>query len=288
MGWSAASKRTRTTLASVLRLLVKSAPTNIAIKMIDLLTHMLPDWDDGADNWDETVGMVKVAERDGITKVGLTPHLFRLTKYGDNIWLFQYRMTEFMRWAERFPLEFFCGAEVHFDDQAIENIKKHDLTINHSNYVFVEFPDNFFLAGVRDWIYKIMLAGFIPIISHPERNMLLTQSPGFLFELVSMGALAQVTAGSILGEYGREAGRMAKTFLENNLVHLIASDAHDSVKRPPLLRKAVERGEKIVGKKKASAMVTEIPQAILDNEVIPNYGDPVNPEKKGLWRIFKK
>jgi protein-tyrosine phosphatase len=256
--------------------------------MIDLLTHLLPDWDDGANDWDETASMVKAAKRDGITKIGLTPHLFRLTKHGDNIWLFEYRMTEFMRWAERFPLEFFRGAEVYFDDQAIENIKKHNLTINHSNYVFVELPDNFFLAGVRDWIYKIMLAGFIPIISHPERNVAITRRPGLLFELVSMGALAQVTAKSILGEYGREAGKMAKNFLEHNLVHLIASDAHDAENRPPLLRKAVKRAEKIVGEKKALAMVTEIPQAILDNEVIPNYGEPVNPEKKSILRIFQK
>lgn len=256
--------------------------------MIDLHTHLLPDWDDGAKDWEETISMAKAAQRDGITKVGLTPHLYRLTKHGDDLTLFEARMAEFKNWAERFPVEFFRGAEVYIDDQIVENIKRNNLTINNSSYVFVEFPADSVIAGVRDLFYQIMLKGFIPIISHPERNIIFARKPELLFDLVSMGALAQVTAKSILGEFGRESKKAAEVFLKHNLVHLIASDAHDSESRPPLLSRAAERAKKIVGKEKALAMVTHVPQAILDNQEIPQYGDPENPAKKRKWVFHLK
>jgi len=248
--------------------------------MIDLHTHLLPDWDDGAKDWEETVRMAKAAEEDGITKICLTPHLFRLTKHGNDLGLLEQRMAEVGRWAERFQVRFFRGAEVYIDDQIVENIKENNLTVNNSSYVFVEFPADSVMEGVRDLFYRIMLEGYIPIISHPERNIIFDRKPELLFDLVSMGALAQVTAKSILGEFGSEARQSAEVFLKHNLVHLIASDAHDSENRPPLLSRAVEKTMKIVCEEQALAMVIEVPQAILDNQVIPEYGDPVNPQKK--------
>ena len=248
--------------------------------MIDLHTHLLPDWDDGAKDWEETLAMARAAAKDGITKIGLTPHLYRLTKHGDDIGLFEQRMAEIKPWANRIPVAFFRGAEVYINDQIVENIKENNLTVNNSSYVFVEFPADTVMEGVRDVFYRIMLKGYIPIISHPERNIIFARRPELLFDLVSMGALAQVTAKSILGEFGSEARKAARVFLKHNLVHLIASDAHDPENRPPLLRRAVERAMKIVGREKALAMVTEIPQAILDNRIMPGYGDPLNPQKK--------
>jgi len=252
--------------------------------MIDLHTHMLPDWDDGAKDWEETLAMARAAKKDGIGKICLTPHLYRLTKHGDDLGLLEKRIAEFKSWGERFQIEFFRGTEVYINDQIVENIKKNNLTVNNSSYVFVEFPADGVTAGVRDLFYRIMLEGYIPIISHPERNIVFARRPQLLFDLVSMGALVQVTAKSILGEFGREPRQAARVFLKHNLVHLIASDAHDPKNRPPLLRRAVNRTMKIVGREKALAMVTIIPQAILDNQVIPEYHDPVNPEKM-KWRF---
>jgi protein-tyrosine phosphatase len=251
--------------------------------MIDLHTHFLPDWDDGAKDWEEAARMARAAEKDGITKIGLTPHLYRLTKHSDDLGLFEQRMEEFRWWAERYPVAFYRGAEVYLHDQIVENIKKNNLTVNNSCYVFIEFPADSVIAGVKDLFYQIMLEGYIPIISHPERNIVFGRRPGLLYDLVSMGALAQVTAKSILGEFGHEARDAAEVLLKHNLVHIIASDAHDLENRPPRLRRAVERATKIVGEEKAQAMVTEIPQAILDNRAIPEYGEPVSPEKRRKW-----
>lgn len=251
--------------------------------MIDLHTHLLPEWDNGAKDWKETIMMIKAAEKDGIKKLGLTPHLYRMTKYKDDMRGFGQRIAEFMLWAERFELEFFWGAEVFIDDHILKNIQNNNLSMNKSNYVFVEFPPNELISGVEDLFYHIMLEGYIPIISHPERNPVFAGDPEILFDLVQMGALAQVTAKSILGEFGQKVRKAAKVFLKHNLVHLVASDAHSPDDWPPVLGKAIEKAEKIVGAKKAVAMVNEIPQAILDNQAIPNYGDPINPKRR-RWK----
>jgi protein-tyrosine phosphatase len=255
--------------------------------MIDLHTHLLPDWDDGAKDWFRAGAMARAAEKDGITKICLTPHVYRLTKYGNDLDLLEKKIAEFRRWAKRFQVEFFRGAEVYIDDKIAANIRNINLTINNSSYVFVEFPADSMIVGVRDLFYRIMLDGYIPIISHPERNIAFAKRPELLFHLVSMGAFAQVTAKSILGEFGSEARQSAEVFLQHNLVHIIASDAHDPENRPPLLSRAVKRVEKLLGAEKAMAMVTEIPQAILDNKDIPEYGEPLNPEKK-KWRFISR
>lgn len=253
--------------------------------MIDLHTHLLPDWDDGAEDWEEMWRMYSVAHADGIKKIVLTPHIFRLSKYDDDLRVLKERMIQFKKRVKGIPIEFYRGAEVHVHHEIVNSIKKHNLSINSTSYVFIEFPSDYILHGVNDLFFNIMLAGFSPIISHPERNSVFAEKPDLLFRLIEKGSLSQVTAMSITGDFGSATKKTAELFMKNNLVHFIASDAHDSEKRPPKLSRAVEEASKVVGEEKAMAMVTSIPQAILDNEDIPDYGEPVNPVKRKKWTI---
>jgi len=97
------------------------------------------------------------------------------------------------------------------------------------------------------------------------------------------GCAAQVTAASLTGELGKEVRSLAGLFMLHNLVHIIASDAHRTIGRPPGLSRAVEAAAKIVGESKARAMVTEIPRAILDNKALPDWGEPENPLRHKTW-----
>jgi len=254
--------------------------------MIDLHVHLLPGWDDGATSLDEARAMVEVARRDGITKIGVTPHVFRMTKH-DGDWAgLADRVERFKEAAVGFPCEIYWGAEVFIQPDIVKNIRQPHLTVNKSDYFFLEFPADSVWSGAQDFLYEVMLAGFIPIISHPERNAEFQARPRLLYEIVTMNCLAQVTAKSILGEFGPEAKRAAELFLSHNLVHIIASDAHDPFDRPPKLSRAVKEAAKIVGKEKSEAMVTAIPEAILENKAVGNWGDPKNPEKEHKpWTI---
>lgn len=255
--------------------------------MIDLHTHLLPDWDDGARSWDDAVQMCRAALEDGITGIALTPHFHRLTKYGDDFNILNEKLTIFLDKVEGRGLAFFRGAEVFVHHEIREEAKSKKLTINGGNYLFIEFPAETIIPGVKDFIYDLMLSGIIPIISHPERNAVFAARPDLLFDLIQMGCLGQVTAMSVSGSFGPEVKKTAELFLKHNLVHVIASDAHDVNKRPLKLSGGVEAAAAVVGKEKAEAMVGEIPQAIVDDEGIPDWGEPENPVKPRKKYAFK-
>ena len=253
--------------------------------MIDIHTHLLPHWDDGAKDWDEVSRMCEVALRDGIKKMALTPHIFRMNKYSDDLGVLKERWTQFQERENGAPIKFYRGAEVFVHYEMVESIKKNNFTLNNSNYIFIEFPSDYILPGVKDLFFRLMLEGYVPIISHPERNSVFGKKPDLLYELIQMGGLAQLTAKSIAGEFGNEIRKNSRIFLENDLVHLIASDAHDSKRRPPKLSQGVEEAGKIVGEEKALAMVTSVPEAILENKSIPGWRAPRNPVRKNKWSV---
>ena len=251
--------------------------------MIDLHTHILPDWDDGAVDGTEAARMIEMARKDGISKICLTPHVFRQTQHGKGARGLKSRIHSFLKASNGNGMEFFSGAEVHVHPDIISRIRQHGLTINGSNYVFIEFPAESLPRGATDLVYRLLLDEFIPIICHPERNAVFARSPEILYEMVGQGALGQVTAKSITGGYGHKTQKAAEVFLRHGLVHLIASDAHNTNGRPPRLSQAVKTASKWVGRARAEAMVTTVPAAILNNEHIPNLGELTLPRRKTLF-----
>ena len=253
--------------------------------MIDLHTHLLWDWDDGPDDRRQALEMARIAERDGIKVIALTPHVYRLTRHNGDLGILRQRMIEFHdAMAEAgVEIEFHWGAEVAVHAELVRTVERYRFTLDSTSYVFIEFPSDLVPPGSSNMVYSLMSKGFVPIISHPERNKGFVSHPELLYEFISMGCAAQVTAMSLTGEFGKETRNAAGLFLAHNLVHIIASDAHTPDARPPLLRKAVAAAARIVGEAKAAAMVTEIPRAILDNGALPDWGEPENPARRRTW-----
>jgi protein-tyrosine phosphatase len=253
--------------------------------MIDLHTHFLWDWDDGPDDLYQARAMCRLAEKDGTKAICLTPHVFRMSRHMDDLGILRQRMGEFdreMRQAE-IGLEFHYGAEVFVHAEVVRAIETYKFTVDQTSYVFLEFAAEGVPVGAANMLAQLMSKGFVPIISHPERNRGFAARPELLFEFVSMGCAAQVTAASLTGELGKEVRSTAGLFMLHNLVHIIASDSHRTIGRPPGLSRAVEAAAKIVGESKARAMVTEIPRAILDNKALPDWGEPENPLRQKTW-----
>lgn len=269
-------------------------PRNSATRgMIDLHTHLLPDWDDGPESWDEVARMVEIAVADRIEAICLTPHIFRFSRYQDNQQVLEERFSQFYdRFGADDRIKFYKGAEVFIHPDLVEEIGHRSLSLNQTEYVFVEFPSDQVPVMTRELFYRMMLAGYTPIISHPERNDLLGHQPEILYDLVSRGCLAQLTAGSLTGGFGSEIQRRAELFLRHHLVQVMASDAHDSKNRKPVLSRGVEAAARIVGREVAEAMVREVPEAILNNQLIPELSRPINPVRRrkflGLFKTKKE
>ena len=135
-------------------------------------------------------------------------------------------------------------------------------------YILLELSDYFLFPQVKDCIRKLREKNIVPILSHPERIAMIQKNYKLLRELIQAGALSQVTAMSITGEFGKNIKKFTKTLLLKNLVHVIASDAHSKDRRPPILSRAVAEAATIIGQDQAEMMVRKIPQAIIEGKEV--------------------
>jgi protein-tyrosine phosphatase len=131
-------------------------------------------------------------------------------------------------------------------------------------YLIVEFPFHGFPYRAEEVLFQLMARGIIPIISHPERNLEISQRPQRYYEMIRKGCLGQVTGMSLTGGFGPGIRRVAEKLLTHRLLHFIGSDAHSINGRPPILSPAVRAVEKMLGEEEARRMVTEYPQTILE------------------------
>jgi protein-tyrosine phosphatase len=245
--------------------------------VIDLHGHYLPGVDDGAETVDVSLAMLRCAEADGIGTVVVTPHACGNTCRVRDLESLRRRYEEWLKslTAGGFGLRILPGAEVYFTSELLPILRDHHdlLTINRSSYFLLEFPHDYVYAHSKNFIFKIMTEGFIPIISHPERNSEIQRSPAVLRDLVKAGALCQVNAGSLRGDFGNAARQCAYELIEGNLVHAIASDAHDLESRRPELAYVRELLHHLPPEK-IGMYLQDIPAAIIADQALPDIGEP--------------
>ena len=135
-------------------------------------------------------------------------------------------------------------------------------------YVLLELPDYFLFPQVKDLILKLREKNIVPVLSHPERIAMIQKNQKLLHEFIQAGALSQVTAMSITGEFGKDIKKLTRTLVKKNLAHVIATDAHSRDRRPPILSRAVSEVADLIGRDKAELMVQGIPRAIIEGKAI--------------------
>lgn len=252
--------------------------------MIDLHCHILPGLDDGAQTMDEALEMARIAEKDGIEKIAATPHLFRNNFIFKDFGVVEKKRQKFSQALKKnnIHIEVLAGAEVHISHNLIDEIKKNRkyLVLGQSSYMFVEFPSEHVFSGVKNLFFELMSEGIIPIIAHPERNSVFIRNPGLLYELVEMGALSQANSGSFSGLYGNKTQETVYNFLELGMIHFIASDCHNARSMAPKLSEALTKTAPIIGTEKANALVKENPQAVLGDQEISYFPQPINPRER--------
>jgi protein-tyrosine phosphatase len=119
--------------------------------------------------------------------------------------------------------------------------------------------------GFEDCVFSALAAGYVPIITHPERLSWMDSHYNSFQRLAQSGVWMQLTAGSVLGLFGRTPQQRSFRLLEDGLAHIIATDAHDVGRRQPVLRPAFETLSARYGEKEATALVLTRPRCILDD-----------------------
>ena len=259
--------------------------------MIDLHGHYLPGVDDGAENMDVSLAMLRHAQADGIQTAVVTPHVCGTScKIKD----FDGLRRGWEKWSaavkkNNIQIDIVSGAEVYFTSELLPVLKDNRdlLTINNGSYFLLEFPGEYIYAR-KDFIFKIMTEGFIPIISHAERNSEIQRNPDVLRELVKAGALCQINAGSLRGDFGNQARSCAYELIQGNLVHIIASDAHDLENRKPELA-YVPALLHHAHPEKITMYLHDIPAAVIADQAVPDIGEPLwHHHRSTFFDFFKK
>lgn len=233
--------------------------------MYDLHAHILPGADDGPREWDKSVKMLLRAAEDGITGIVATPHV-SAGVYDNPKDKVASIVDELKLRAGAVPIDIYTGSEIHISPETLKGLKNgRYCTINRSRYVLVELPLHFSPELMYDAVFGIVSAGMTPIIAHPERNPMVMEDVGIMHEMVRLGALGQVTAVSVVGNFGSEVKKLAREMMVRKLVHVIASDAHNNGSRPPVLSHAYREAVRIIGDRAARAMVHDVPGMILEN-----------------------
>ncbi|MDY6972330.1 MAG: CpsB/CapC family capsule biosynthesis tyrosine phosphatase [Thermodesulfobacteriota bacterium] len=253
--------------------------------VIDLHCHILHGTDDGAETVEDSLSMAKKAVKDGIHTIVATPHTLNGV-YSNSVHEVNSRVVELQDALtyEGIDLKVCPGADVHLCPRLNERIQNGDAgTVNNTGkYVLLEFPLQTIPPSVKGEIFDLKVNGITPIITHPARHPVIQHDMDLLYELVCMGALCQITAMSITGDFGEDVMRCAERLLKHRMVHVIASDAHSPEKRPPELSRAVDAAAETMGSvDEAEHMVKELPARIIAGDAV-EVPDPM-PQKKRLW-----
>ena len=229
--------------------------------MIDIHCHVLYGVDDGPQTLEEALALAQALVAEGVTQVVATPHIL-------NPPLSEFSVAAGIGGLEKeyqkagIELEIISGGEVHYD-HSLPEMRTH--TINGGRYLLLEFPHSNLPRVAGELIFSIMSAGLIPIIAHPERNASILQNPELLASLVKQGALSQLTAASLVGDFGSPTRQCARYLLKKGLVHFLATDAHGATWRAPRLRKGLREAQKLLGTDRANRLVLDNPRCVLKN-----------------------
>jgi protein-tyrosine phosphatase len=249
--------------------------------VIDIHSHILPAVDDGVRSLDEAAGLARSSVAEGVTSIAATPHV--RTDWPTTPERMERGVAELAEHLARagIPLDIVHGGEIALErlaDLSADDLRRFSLGQN-GKYLLVECP--YFTSPLElvPAIRALKDAGLTAIVAHPERNPDIEERPSRLAALVELGSLAQVTAASVEGNFGRRTKTTALRLLELGLVHVLATDAHGPHIREGGLGPAAEGlGDPAL----ARYLTVEAPGAILSGERVP----PPPRRRRRRFRVF--
>lgn len=254
--------------------------------MIDLHCHILPGVDDGAESIEASIAMAKQAVSQGISHILCTPH-HNNGKYINPKSKVISLVSSLQKEIDKcnLPLTVLEGQEVRITGDLIENIALNEILFTDldDTYILIEFPTIDVPAYSEKIFFELLALGKVPVIVHPERNSFFRKDPNHLIPFLEMGCLAQLTAPSYIGIFGKDIKKTSKIMVEHNLVQMVASDAHGIEKRPFKLKEAYDEIEKDFGSEKVIKM-QQVAKDLLNGDSI-NYFDYISVKNK-KFRLF--
>lgn len=251
--------------------------------MIDIHCHILNGIDDGARTLEDSLAMAEMAVAEGITHILVTPH-HKNGKY-ENVKKDIVKLTDDLQKEldkRGIALTLFSGQEVRINGDLLTDIERDDiLFVDEDNqYVLIEFPTLAIPHYAESLFFQLQQKGITPIIVHPERNQAVIDDPNVLLTFIERGALAQLTASSYVGVFGKDIAELSRKLIEANLVHILASDAHNTRGRSFHMQEAFSKLEKEFGSEKVSIFQENAKDLINGEAVVTDSPTAVRAKKR--------
>ena len=189
--------------------------------MIDVHCHIVPAVDDGAASKKEVRNLLLQEYKSGVRELILTPH-YRKGMFETPRDIVERRAEYVAREVDRIRLDMqvYLGCEYHANaDMLMELCKEERFRMNGGRYVLVEFSGRHDYQRVRNYIYQLQQEGYCPVVAHVERYPQVIKQLEQVEELIELGAMIQVNAGSLLGENGFRMKNVSTQIAEERWIH---------------------------------------------------------------------
>ncbi|HEP1819530.1 TPA: capsular polysaccharide biosynthesis protein Cps4B [Streptococcus suis] len=243
--------------------------------MIDIHSHIIFGVDDGPKSIEESLELIGIARKQGVRIIVATSHrrkgMFETPE--------KVIMANFIKLKEAvneiYPeLKLCFGGELYYSKSLMEKLEKRKVpTINNSRYILLEFSMNTPWKDIQKAVNEVNLLGLTPLIAHIERYDALAFNAERVEELIEKGCFTQVNSShvlkpSLIGDRSKEFKKRVEFFLENDLVHCVASDMHNTTSRPPYMNAAYKIVKEEYGEDRAKALFKKNPLMILKNQIV--------------------
>lgn len=228
----------------------------------------------------------------GVNAICCTPHTTDWAHAGDSATI-QSKVADLQATFNEcgIGMKLMPGAEAHLTTTLAADVQRQTVaTMNGTSYLLLEFPYDSLPPGFERVVFQLQVQGLRPIIAHPERIAPIADDPNILYELVRWGCIGQLTAMSLSGGFGPRIREISELMIEHNLVHVVASDAHDGQPGGRLfaLPDARAAAVRVAGAAGASAMFEEVPERIVAGDQV-EMAEPIEYKKRhfGFLKAFR-
>ena len=197
--------------------------------MTDIHSHIIFNVDDGSKSIEESLALLKKMKEAGFDNIITTPHYIANSEYNANNDLKLTKLKSIKRAIskQKLDINIYLGNEIYINNHMLDDLKKGNAySLNNSKYLLFEIPFHNQILNLSDIIHELKIAGYIPILAHPERYDFFQDNPKLIDELKADGLLLQCNFASILGFYNRRSKKLMKYLLKKRYVDYLGTDVH--------------------------------------------------------------
>jgi tyrosine-protein phosphatase YwqE len=214
-------------LKKIFRKFIDTKEEIFLLHQVDLHSHLIPSIDDGVKDLDNSISIIKQFKELGFKKIITTPHIMssRFPNFRTNIYQ-GYNLLKEELTKQNIDIKLEVAAEYYYDEYFLSLIDKKDILTFGDNYVLFEFSYHYKPFELEQTIFKLISAGYKPILAHPERYSYYNTKEHYE-KLKDLGLLFQINLISTQGFYGKNVKKSVEKIIDLGLVDFIGSDIHN-------------------------------------------------------------